>query len=1163
MNQATAFGIDPEKNNGYAQSEHIKEYTDLKLEALGLRDSEENPSPFSEIAGSLLKNFQEKSRLLSDYLPPVDARIQAFIDSTFGDVHDKEDLHLPSQTFTLDQHGMARLVSLPEVGDTFESPIMTSYRVQQGVLHNPLSDRRTTKGVFHVCEDGLPIADDKKAVPRVAVARLLAKALKPPKDIAQLPYLSGQKDSPPVWVSLMLRPLVCPEVPGFIKEKRMEVRFFAPGTLVSNLDFVESIFGNAGDPTLADNDAGLDIDGWTGTSGCVILAPHLNETTKKELGLPHISEATERQKRDGMCWEKEDELYNEGGAFKVTIRDQQGTVVTLISDSYFGYCKKEVKTQIGYSANLMGICEEEHAGGALVYSSYDLGEEFQFDHYFDAVEHTFSEVVEKCAPLLDIQEEGYAIDKKYPDIWYVPEDVRISLLEQKVEWNLDGKTISKRLVPETTYVLPSGYKVEMVKPAKGRRWRLKGTVSEGLFCHKPCTVSGGGKSEISKSISDAIISGPVYIKDYQDDFAQVDTIFKKDVSNRFNEFANRAPDPRPFLDEERSLGSVIKLLTPSPIYTVEYNAWLDTIPQHIKDLAFVIKRFYRKDWGDNWQERFSVDTIDGRPGNELRYKSQKLITQFLRVGYNPDGTWRTFSLRKDFMPAIKISQEDDISGAVVVPSTAVEGLDPETTNPSMKFIENCESRFFQRPDDAIHRGYDIQTELDMAGPGNLFANYEPLTKQDAIEQFEDPIRFEQYTQPVQDMIKAFIEDENSPEYFCSPANPRIVDGKPTKNPRYQQVRPDLLRLRENYLCDMGTRLNRKLSAEAPVHNPVGAVLPGRRNNPPELSAGIRSLAVYNPIHYMELPELFMEFIASITGKSPSTTGAGSEGAMTKAPFNCLWAVHDLNAALISFATTQYDAFLTSAGCTGPDYRVDHDVSLLIPELWSRMRPEERKADYLIEKRYIEPIKDFEYNGETIPASRLGYRITDSFVRIFFGRIFNNPSAVFPEEMLKPETQGMDVYVDGIKNIADAHQWVAQYYLNDGSVEEALPPLKALLYIMATGSYEGKGLTDPEIRAMFEPEAILNSDYYAERLSNLQTRDAHLVEKQKAYIAEYIEKTGFAQYEQTLADLDAKKAAIETEGYTAGLKGTLGCGFNYANKGKTNDAAQNEDMLQTV
>ena len=48
-------------------------------------------------------------------------------------------------------------------------------------------------------------------------------------------------------------------------------------------------------------------------------------------------------------------------------------IVTIIADNYFGYCKKEVKTQLSYSANLHGLCEEEHAGDALVYSSYDLG----------------------------------------------------------------------------------------------------------------------------------------------------------------------------------------------------------------------------------------------------------------------------------------------------------------------------------------------------------------------------------------------------------------------------------------------------------------------------------------------------------------------------------------------------------------------------------------------------------------------------------------------------------------------------------------------------------------------------------------------------------------------------------------------------------------------
>ena len=76
-----------------------------------------------------------------------------------------------------------------------------------------------------------------------------------------------------------------------------------------------------------------------------------------------------------------------------------------------------------------------------------------------------------------------------------------------------------------------------------------------------------------------------------------------------------------------------------------------------------------------------------------------------------------------------------------------------------------------------------------------------------------------------------------------------------------------------------------------VHGDVeagpNAVLAGRRNNPPDLKAGIPPLAVYSPIHYQEPPELFMDFICSLTGKSPSTTGAGSEGALTKGPFNAL------------------------------------------------------------------------------------------------------------------------------------------------------------------------------------------------------------------------------------------------------------------------------------
>ena len=50
-------------------------------------------------------------------------------------------------------------------------------------------------------------------------------------------------------------------------------------------------------------------------------------------------------------------------------------MVTILADNYFGYCKKEVKTQISYSANLFGLAEEEHAGGALAFATFSLGDQ--------------------------------------------------------------------------------------------------------------------------------------------------------------------------------------------------------------------------------------------------------------------------------------------------------------------------------------------------------------------------------------------------------------------------------------------------------------------------------------------------------------------------------------------------------------------------------------------------------------------------------------------------------------------------------------------------------------------------------------------------------------------------------------------------------------------
>ena len=1135
-----------------AEENRLREFVNLKLAARGYAIvGDETDYPFLDLGRSLIANFQEKSRLLSDYLCPADASIDAFLRDYLGseimaEVFPDSGPLLPTSPLIMERHGIARMLSLPPDKDEFKSSILSSYRVHQGVCHNPASDRRTTEGVFHVAEGGLPVAADKKSVPKVTFARLLKQALVPPSDIMTLPFTGTSDEPAKVFVSLLLRPVLAPEVPGVSPEKSMETRFFAPGNLVSNLDFVESIFGNAGDPYLPDNDARLDSQHWSGHTGCVILAPHLVTLKKKDLGLPNVADATELQKRDGMCWASPNELYNDGSAFKITCRDKRGIIVTIIADNYYGYCKKEVKTQLSYAANLFGNAEEEHAGGAIAFPSFDLGEDFSLSGYSRPVDHKFSEVISRYGDIFTLQPEGYGIDKLFSNIHYVPEDVHIDLHHQFLTWtNAEGEQ-KVSLQPGITYVLPSGYKVEMMKPSAGQRWRLIGTAAEGTFCHKPCTVSGGGKSEISKSLSDAMITGAVLVHDLKRDLDAAWDIIHHDFSGRYRGSGESAKSGRPLLSHERSLGSVVRLLTPNPVYTDEYNQWLGTIGRSVRDLVFIIKRFHKESWGEDWRKRFTVDLINGQPGRQLIYRRQRLITQYLRVGFTEDGTWRTFSIRKDFAPAKKIQTEDDISASMVVPHGALSGLHPDVSNPSLKFIKNCEYRLFQRPDDAIVRGYDKHTEHDFSQGGLFFSNYEPICRDDAGTMVKDAIRFEQFTSPLRKMLSTFVESGGS-DYVVSSHQPRIVDGKPTKNPRYLQNRPDLEDPRSPYLAALGARFFRRLELEAPVPMPVNSVLAGRRNNPPDEAAGIRALAVYNPIHYQELPELFMDFIASLTGKSPSTTGAGSEGALTKGPFNAILPIHDLNAALVSFLLTNYHGFTTAAGHIGRKYRVDHDISLLVPEVWSRMFIPEREPAYLIEKGYLEKIEDFEHEGKLIEASRLGYRITESFVATFFGRIFSAADTLFSEDMLRPELQSMDDFVDGLDNIIGTQRSVALNYFLDGSIEVACPPLKMLLHIMAYGNYEGKTITDPEIRGLFTRESLVESSWYQARLDAKVKVDQALWKRHVAYLESFLMKPNYQGQLKRLRIQDRIHEAkltldqVSAPAYRASLVGMVGAG----------------------
>lgn len=267
--------------------------------------------------------------------------------------------------------------------------------------------------------------------------------------------------------------------------------------------------------------------------------------------------------------------------------------------------------------------------------------------------------------------------------------------------------------------------------------------------------------------------------------------------------------------------------------------------------------------------------------------------------------------------------------------------------------------------------------------------------------------------------------------------------------------------------------------------------------------------------------------------------------MTKSPFNALPPIYDLNAALVSYLLTEYPVFVTSAGHVGPRCRVDHDISLLVPEVWSRMLPTERDPEVMISRGFFEPLKDFDFNGSRVLASRLGYRMTSAFVREYFGRVFSSPHQVFPDDMLRPEKQDLEVFVDGVNNIVETHRRVAENYFADGSVELACPPLKALLHIMYHGQFEGRGLDHPEIRALFTRKALLDSEWYGARLAARQKIEMQQWYRTARYLEAFLAKPNYAEE----AVRHGVKARLDEawEGYHKAkspeylsvLKGTLG------------------------
>ena len=160
------------------------------------------------------------------------------------------------------------------------------------------------------------------------------------------------------------------------------------------------------------------------------------------------------------------------------------------------------------------------------------------------------------------------------------------------------------------------------------------------------------------------------------------------------------------------------------------------------------------------------------------------------------------------------------------------------------------------------------------------------------------------------------------------------------------------------------------------------------------------------------------------------------------------------------------------------------------------------------KRLFREMRRFRVQWPEGPREPAGVSDDGQFrIRTFFGRVFNYPYSVFPEEMLRPEKQDMAVFTDGVDNIVTTHQRVAEGYFADGSVEMACPPLRpALLHIMARGHHEGCGVADAGLRALFTRESVLGKRLaYAARLAAKQRHDIQLWRKHATYLENFLKK----------------------------------------------------------
>jgi hypothetical protein len=245
--------------------------------------------------------------------------------------------------------------------------------------------------------------------------------------------------------------------------------------------------------------------------------------------------------------------------------------------------------------------------------------------------------------------------------------------------------------------------------------------------------------------------------------------------------------------------------------------------------------------------------------------------------------------------------------------------------------------------------------------------------------------------------------------------------------------------------------------------------------------------------------------------------------------------YDIETLIIVDATTGLDSWQTVSGTIGC-IPIGQDFRRLVPIVFAKMTREERDPAYLIKNGYLEKLEDYVYEeegpnkGKLVRASLLGYRITERFVKEFFGRVIKNPNEAIPIEILKPELQGAEgprIFAESVWNYERGQQEAVKVHYQDGTYEAICESGKVLLDLIRYGQYQGMDSEHPQVQKMLTD--VLNLDWYKARLDTLQKERIRALR----LFMEELKDTA------DLAALHEEYARVSSPEYRTALVGTLG------------------------